>query len=181
MIFKIVNFLAFQISWPLTVISAANGYPYVGVLSTLIWASLHLYFLDKNKYETLMLLMFACCVGTLCETSLLQFAIVNYPEAAQTLGPAPLWIIALWINVALTLNHCLSWINKNMLLASVLGMLFGPLAYNGGVRLGAIDFDFTTGTLIIGLMWAVCMPLLISINKFVHDQSTHKNSLDIEY
>ena len=181
MIFKVLNFLAFQICWPLTVISAAKGYPYTGVIATLIWASLHLFFLNKNKFEGAMLLLIALCIGTFCETSLLLLGTVSYPDAALTAGPAPLWIIALWVNVALTLNHCLSWINKNLLLAVVLGMIFGPLAYNGGIRLGAITFDPVTGSMVIGLMWAVAMPLLITINKLVHGQTITHRSLDVEY
>lgn len=179
MIFKLLNFAAFQLTWPLTVISAAKGQPLIGVLATVVWASLHLLFMKQHRLEVLFLLMSAACMGILLETLLMLLNIVHYPLPAQTGTIAPLWIIALWVNVALTLNHCLSWINQRIKTAFILGLIFGPLAYNAGMRLDAIVFDPISGSISIAIMWGLSMPALILLNRFFHNQNFNSSSMDV--
>jgi hypothetical protein len=55
------------------------------------------------------------------------------------------------------------WLRKNLLVASLFGALGGPLSFLAGEKAGAVSFaDTPTALLVIGLGWAVFLPLLVS-------------------
>lgn len=56
----------------------------------------------------------------------------------------------------------MDWLKNKLLLASVLGAIFGPLSYLAGQRLGAIELiDGTKATIALALIWSIAMPTLM--------------------
>ncbi len=80
-------------------------------------------------------------------------------------GAAPLWILALWANFALTMNGCLGWLRQRRVLAAALACVCGPVSYYGGIALGTATVTGESWQLFgaIGLAWAVALPLLLSL------------------
>jgi hypothetical protein len=71
-------------------------------------------------------------------------------------------MVALWMNLAATLRHSLSWLCGRPVLALVMGAVAGPLAYWGGARLGAVELGAPLGSSLaaIAVEWALALPLL---------------------
>jgi hypothetical protein len=80
------------------------------------------------------------------------------------LGPMPIWLLALWMLFATTLNHSLRWLANRVVLQPAAGLLFAPLAYYAGYKMealtitgsGSIYYNF----IIIGVCWMFVVPLL---------------------
>jgi hypothetical protein len=55
----------------------------------------------------------------------------------------------------------MSWLKGRFVLAAVLGAITGPLSYFAGVELGAAQWgDETQALVLLGIIWAIAMPLL---------------------
>jgi hypothetical protein len=73
---------------------------------------------------------------------------------------------ALWFNFALLVSISLAWLKGKYLVALILGGLFGPLAYWGGEKLGALTVAdaFWQGYFPLAVLWAFVLPCLIFIH-----------------
>ena len=70
----------------------------------------------------------------------------------------------MWVLFATTLNIGLKWVKRHWLLAAAAGAVGGPMAFFGGERLGAVILDDATVSLaVIGIGWAVLLPVLASL------------------
>ena len=156
-----LNFLVFQAAWFITVLSAAAGKPYAGVVFTFAWMIIHLQLFTTKKVQELGLIMFAAVLGFIVDSTQVLLGVFSFPPAAAWGWPTTLWMMALWINLAATLNYSLSWLKNSYILAAVLGAVSGPLAYYAGSRLGAMIFEMPWSLAAVSLQWFVCMPLLL--------------------
>ena len=68
---------------------------------------------------------------------------------------------------ALTLNYSLAFLqNKHVLLSALFGLLFGPLSYIAGTKLGAASFDNSFIPLAtLGMVWMLTLPALVFISQ----------------
>jgi hypothetical protein len=78
---------------------------------------------------------------------------------------APLWIVALWVQFGTVLHFCMRWLSKRYLLASVLGLVGGPMSFLAGERLGAATFGQprALSLAILALSWSIVLPALVAI------------------
>ncbi len=157
----LVNFLTFQIAWFATVSFAAAGHPYVGVLVTCIWVLCHLYFAGNKRFSELQLFIIAAIGGYLIDSMQVLTGNMSFPLHTQLGGPTPLWMVALWVNFAATLNYSMKWLNGHLVLAALLGAIAGPLAYYAGSRLGAIQINGNIALMTIAMQWLIATPLLV--------------------
>ncbi len=161
----LINVLAFQIGWFSCVIGAANGYPSVGLVVTMLVVLLHLVLAYQPRTE-LMLIAIAGVIGACFDSLLLQTGWVSYPNGILLAGIAPYWIVAMWVLFATTLNVSMRWLHGNYTAAALLGLIGGPLSYLGGARLGGLVFVETTSALVaLAIGWAVMMPMLVWVSK----------------
>ena len=157
----LINFVAFQIGWFSCVISAAKGSPWVGLLVVILAVGLHLRTTERLRDE-LRLLVLAVVMGLGFDSLLVAFGWVRYPSGMLISGIAPYWILAMWALFSTTLNVSMGWLKNKLLLASVMGAVFGPLSYLAGQRLGAIELiDFRTSMTALAVIWAMAMPTLM--------------------
>lgn len=161
----LINVLAFQIGWFSCVIGAANGYPSVGLVVTMLVVLLHLVLAYQPRTE-LVLIAIAGVIGACFDSLLLQTGWVSYPNGILLAGIAPYWIVAMWVLFATTLNVSMRWLHGNYTAAALLGLIGGPLSYLGGARLGGLVFVETTSALVaLAIGWAVMMPMLVWVSK----------------
>jgi hypothetical protein len=74
-------------------------------------------------------------------------------------------MVALWGEFAIALNVTLRWLKRRPLLAMLLGAVFGPLSFLGGVRLGGARFvDEVPALITLAVMWAALMPLVMALS-----------------
>jgi hypothetical protein len=75
---------------------------------------------------------------------------------------APLWVVALWAQFATLLRNPLRWLRDRPLLAALLGLAGGPLAWASGARLGAVQLVQPAPALLLQAAgWAALTPCLI--------------------
>ena len=159
----IVNLAVFKATWTAIVISAAAGAPIIGVIAVAIAVGIHLWLCDNAESE-IRLLLIAAAIGLAWESVLVFAGLLEYSSGTWAPGAAPVWIVAMWVLFATTINVGMRWLRRNMTVASIVGAVGGPLAFLAGSGLGAVEFPSTTLALIcIGIGWAVLLPLLVQI------------------
>ncbi len=163
---NILNFILFQTAWFITILSAAYGKPYIGVLFTTLWILFHLSIVGEKRNPELILIVVTAIIAYLLESALVLADLIVYPEQSMLGEPSPVWMVTLWINLALTINYSMSWLKKRYLLSALLASIAGPLTYYAGERFGAITLNGTPSLIAISLMWLVAMPLLFWLSHF---------------
>jgi hypothetical protein len=64
----------------------------------------------------------------------------------------------------------MGWLKGRWALAVIMGAVFGPLAFIGGERLGAVVFlDSTLSIITLSVGWGLLMPLLLWIAERIND------------
>ena len=157
----LINLSLFKAGWLAAVFAAAASLPILGTAAIGIAVAVHLWRSDAPRDELLLLAM-AAALGFAWESLLVYTGIVQYGANAALAVTAPYWIVALWVLFATTLNVGMRWLRKNLLVASVFGALGGPMSFLAGEKAGAVSFsDTSTALVVIGLGWAVMLPLLV--------------------
>ncbi len=174
-----VNFAAFQCGWFACVLGAAHGRPYAGIGAVAAIAIAHVATAVQPRAE-LALLGLAAGIGATWDSLLAATGWMSYAPGALVAGTAPLWIVALWVLFATTLNRSLAWLKPRLPLGAALGAIGGPLAYVGGERLGAISFHHEAAALMAqAIGWAVLTPLLLRLAQrhdgWVRELHGHSN------
>ncbi|MBT8059868.1 MAG: DUF2878 domain-containing protein [Gammaproteobacteria bacterium] len=168
MISMIKNLTFFKIGWVACVMFAAAGSPQLSALSVAAVAAIHLVGVSAPLKEGL-LLAAAALMGLCWETFLVWTGLLVYP-GYENAALAPYWIVAMWVLFATTINHGLRWTKRNVWVAALAGGLGGPMAFFGGMNLGAVTFSSTPLALaVIGAGWAVLLPLLIVVADSIID------------
>lgn len=159
---KVINFLFYQVGWFCCVLGAAKGYPISGSLVALVLLGIHLLLAESRQAEA-KLMLYACLFGVLIDSSQQALGMLTFKPDPDGLLWLPLWIVVVWAQFATLFHFALYWLSQRYLLGALFGFIGGPLAYWGGVRLGAASFGdnlfFSLSSL--ALVWALVTPLLL--------------------
>lgn len=176
MLSKWVNLLVFQLAWFACILGAGFGLPWLGVAVVVLSAIGHLAYVRFDR-GWMALLVCAFLLGWVCDWMVLRTGAMGYPQHAHLLTEVPLWMPFMWVNIATTLHLSLGWMKGRYVLAMLFGFLGGPGAYFTGMKLDAVLLgdDLLRSLLIIGVEWAIAMPLLIIIaEKFSVHATEHE-------
>jgi len=158
--FTFYNMVAYQVAWFACVLSAAFGMPWIGAASALVVVAAHLTLIDRRAAE-LKLIGAAVIVGLVVDTALLRSGELRFVSSAWPEGFAPYWMLSLWAAFATTLNHSLRWVMRRPWVATLLGVIGGPLAYLAGAKLDALHLaSLQTALPLIGVGWGIAMAAL---------------------
>jgi hypothetical protein len=158
---KWINIILYQTAWAIAVIGAARGDWWAGPAAVTAFAIVQLWLSERPRAD-LYLMVVAAAVGFIIDSGFAQSGALRYAASEQWTF-APIWIVALWINFSLTLNHSLAYLKLHLALASLLGAIGAPLAYWAAAKgWNAIAFEGPpTATLAaLSVVWAVATPLL---------------------
>jgi hypothetical protein len=160
-----INALGFQAAWWACIAGVGQGLEIAALIFCFVLAGLHLCFASQPRQE-IRLAALALALGVLTDTLLQMLDVISF--YGWTLGPlSPFWLWMLWVMFALTLNTSLAFLKTQPLWISALaGLVFGPITYYAGAKLGAAAFDgsfYHFGAL--ALAWALAMPALIYLAK----------------
>jgi Protein of unknown function (DUF2878) len=159
------NFVLFQIGWFACVWSAAAHQPWIGALVTTGVVLAHVLRASIPKAE-LKLVLISLGLGLVFDSLLVWQGWLQYSSGIMFSNVAPYWIVALWGLFATLLNVSLRWMRGRWFIAVVFGVVGGPAAYYGGLRLGALEFgNMPTGLLALAIGWAVLTPLLLALSS----------------
>lgn len=155
-----VNFIGFQIGWFACVLGAAYGQTLLAMVAVLFIIALHLF--KNNSYSELYIILSAMVIGFIWESCLVASGWLSYGIGADSVLFAPVWLVAMWALFATTINLSMAWLKDRWFLASLMGAIFGPLAFIAGEKLGAVEFvDRPLALSALALGWACLMPLLL--------------------
>jgi hypothetical protein len=159
----IVNLLLFQAVWFVAVLGAAADNGWIGLVGLTVFLAVHYLSFDSVRAD-FALAGISIIVGAVAETIIVQSGLMDYKAALPVQGFAPLWLLVLWANLALTANGCLAWLHGRYVLAGVFGATGGPLAYYAGIKLGAATTDSVVlALLVIGLIYAAYTPFMLHL------------------
>lgn len=160
---KLINFGLFQLGWFIAIWGAAHQKLLPSMIA--IALILMIYIIQaRYKKEAFILLLLIMLLGPIFDQCLLSFGLIEYKSQFSEYI-VPIWIVALWGLFATTLNISLSWLKHYKLLAVLLGLIGGPLAYIAAEKLNAIQLMNSYALLVLALGWALLTPLSFVIAK----------------
>ncbi|WP_415066157.1 DUF2878 family protein [Polynucleobacter necessarius] len=59
---------------------------------------------------------------------------LDFQDAWPSSNLSPVWMWALWLLVATTINGSLSWLRGRPILGAFLGSICGPMSYEAGIQ-----------------------------------------------
>ena len=167
----IQNLVLFKLGWVACILAAAALLPEFAVLAVAIVVLIHLARAPVPVKEAVFLLS-AAGLGLAWESFVMFTGLIEYPGASTGSFLAPYWIVAMWVLFATTINFGFKWIKRHWALASLFGLIGGPIAFYAGTAAGAASFSNTPIALaVIGAGWAVLLPLLALLADTIIDSS----------
>ena len=138
--------------------------PYIGPAAMFVFIAIH-FMITKYKSNEILFVISTGLIGMFVDSAFHISGIIIY-KASLSNTIAPLWIIAMWLGFAATVNHSMSWLNKRYIYGFVLGLVFGPLSYVTGEKFGAVTFGGNrfTALAILALAWGIVVPSLYYLN-----------------
>jgi hypothetical protein len=158
---NLINAAIYQVGWFACVLGAARGWGLQGALIAFGLSALHLTLAEKPLPEVKLLLA-AGLIGVSVDSLHARFGILVFENHAASLL-APIWIIALWVQFGTVLHFCMRWLSGRYRLASLLGLIGGPLSFLGGERMGAAAFGEprAVSITVLAMSWALALPALV--------------------
>ena len=171
---RLLNFAMFYLGWFACVMGAGHGQLWLGPSVVAALVLLHLYMAPRPAQEARLILLtgiFGFAVDTL-QASAGLYAFTGTSPAPWL---CPLWMMALWMLFATTINASMAWLAGRYRLAAALGALCGPVSYVAGARLGAIELPAHAGLSLVGIavVWACVMPSLLWLREFLATSTVH--------
>lgn len=128
---------------------------------SLIFPSVALLLLITSKAATkkqVMVLLLSAVVGLVFDALALRFGLISFPNPAITF--VPLWLISMWLlfTTMVPVSHGL--FKSNLLLAALLGAVFGPLSYYSGEAFEVFSFSNTKAIVIYAIFWGIYFPAI---------------------
>ncbi|MFC1782798.1 DUF2878 domain-containing protein [Planctomycetota bacterium] len=168
----IINIISFEIGWFASILGAAHGYFWLGPVVIVGLMILH-FCLHKNWTAEIRLFSLCIFIGFGFDSLFIWLGIY---EPKRGWLPYPLttaWLVAMWVNFAMTLNVSLRRLQHLLSGAVVLGGIAGPLAYYGGHKLQAMQITepLLKNLLLTGLGWAIVTPVLFYLARILCDKS----------
>ena len=156
------NVVGFQAVWIAAVAGAARGWWWAGPLALAVFAVAQLA-ASTQRSSDVRLLLISVPLGLLIDSVWVQMDWITFSAPLPTTQLAPVWIVAMWMGFALTLNHSLASLQSRKWLGAALGLVGGPLAYYAAANAwGAAEIRAgCTPYLALALAWAVVTPMLL--------------------
>lgn len=173
---SLLNSLCYMIGWGWCVFLGISHQSLLAAIVAVLLILIQLYWTRKNEeklyVKDFILLCFSFPLGALLEFFLIQTNSVHYVSAFKMLPP--LWIVFLYPQFSLLINHSLKILQKSYLAAFFVGFFGAPFSYIAGAHLGGLIFPspFIQTWLVIGICWGLFLCVLIKIAHIIEIAAT---------
>lgn len=162
-----INIVFYQATWLAAIAGAAHGWWWAGPAMLAAFAVWQLLVSNERRAD-LELMACAAVVGFAIDTLCVRGGMFVYAAPVPSPDFAPIWIVALWMSFALTLNHSLAYMKSHLALAAALGAIGAPLAYWAAAR-GWNALSFAAQPVIalgvLAIAWAILAPALFFLAR----------------
>ncbi|WP_163340491.1 DUF2878 domain-containing protein [Desulfopila sp. IMCC35008] len=157
----VINALVYQAVWFLAILWGNTGALFGCILILILLAT------SEQKIADIRMIGFLIFLGLLVDGTLQQVGFFSFSNPGL---PIPFWLLVIWVGLAMTIHHSLSWLKHNLPLAAIFGGLGGPAAYWAGTRLGAASFNWSLSVslCILAVIWALLFPIIVFYGRKVH-------------
>jgi hypothetical protein len=165
---RLTNFAMFYLGWFACVMGAGHGQLWLGPSVVAALLLIHLFLHAAPVQEARLILMIGIS-GFVVDTLQASAGLYAFTRTSAAPWLCPLWMVALWMIFATTLNGSMAWLAGRYGLAATLGALCGPVSYLAGARLGAIELPAHAALSLVGIavVWACVMPSLMWLGGFL--------------
>ena len=165
---RLLNFAMFYLGWFACVVGAGRGQLWLGPALVGVLLLVHLS-VAANRAQEARLILAIGLLGFSIDTLQASAGLYAFTRTSVVPWLCPLWMVALWMIFATTLNSSMAWLAGRYRLAAALGALCGPASYVAGARLGAIELSSNALVSLggIALVWALAMPTLLVIREML--------------
>jgi len=160
----LISALVFDVVWLLCVLAPGSAL-LAGI--TLGNIALHLWLFHgrppdaAGAQRTLCWVAWVSAAGCWMDAALFRAGVFS---ASHDIFLLPAWLAFLWVNFALALRFAFVFLQRNLLLAAVVGALAGPFSYWIGARInGSVTLDdpLSLTLLLLACVWSAFLPLLL--------------------
>ncbi len=172
---KLLNVALYQAGWFCCVLGAAWDYPISGALVALLLIGIHLLLARSRRSEALLMLG-ACLLGVVVDSTQQAFGVFTFKIDPSWPLWLPLWVFVIWAQFATLFRYALHWLAGRYWLAALFGMIGGPAAYVGGIRLGAASFgeNPAMSITILAIVWTLVTPILLWVSdRLIHQEGSY--------
>ena len=165
------------LAWYVCVVSAAREQYVWAPISLVILLLLHGFLHPRPVWSTTAkLLILGIGFGLAFDTLLIAMGVYIPMRWFMPAPWAPLWFVILWANFAMCLHVAFRALQHRPVLAAIIGAIFGPSAYLGAGRLGAVVLPEprTWRLIALSLAWALAVWTLTQLARRI--DPTHKES-----
>jgi hypothetical protein len=159
----VLSFVVLQLGWFASVLGAAHGHPWLGPVVVLGSLAVHVRLQPATaRTQEVLVLALAAAIGLLVDAALFRAHVTAVGDARIP----PAWLVVLWPNVAAATapTGSLHALARRPLLGALAGAVAGPLAYDAGYRLGAIELD-RARLFVIALAWSGVLPIFFALRS----------------
>lgn len=162
---KVFNYLSYYVGWLACVYGAAFGMSAMGVAVVALLVLIH-FVLTHTLREEIMMIAVIGVLGTMVDSMQAITGLLFYHGGyAKAPWLGPIWITAIWVLFASTINWSFEWLKGRTWLTVVLGAIGGPLSYAAGERIGAVRFqnNYVVTMFALAVIWSVVLPLFFGL------------------
>ena len=173
---KFINFIAFQIIWFIAVIGAANDILWPTMVAVCVFCAWQLA-PSRRHSNDVPLIIFALIFGLIFDSFWQLSGLITYKLALPMI--APIWILLLWITLALSMNHSLAWLKRNNWFPIFFGAIGAPASYYAGNRLGALSYpnDAFYISLLLSISWAFVMYFFVHYERLFQRKALQQRAM----
>ena len=153
-----------HVNWLAVVYAAAQGYPLLAALFSVLSARLCL---RMHPDTSVRLGLVATLIGMAGDMAVVAMGGLDFSAASPVL-PVPMWMGGLWLVFGTSLPAFEPFLSKRFWLTPVLGIVGGVGAYTSAGTFGAVELGEAgrlTMVVSVGLLWGTAFPLLVHLAK----------------
>lgn len=169
---KIINLIFFYLIWWGCILGIRLNLDYVGPVLTFVFIVAHLNIVSELRKE-LMLILCGGFLGLTVESLYLYFNFISYEGylISESFIP-PLWIVCIWVGLAMTINHSMGFLKNKWIVMVICGAIFGPICYFAAIKFSILHFHYpiSESIFILSAACGISLPSMYYINKIIEDK-----------
>lgn len=148
---RLTGFLLFDLVW-LSAVAGRDDW----ILATLVLVAAQIVLATRSLRWSWLQFAILTFIGLGLELLIGLLGLVQFSG-----GLLPPWLILLWLGYVAMAITALDWLADKMGLAVLLGLVFGPVTYIAGTKIGAAEAPY--GALAMGIAYAIGWALYMAV------------------